>query len=207
MTRYEYAISAGPGDGRWKALPREPVRFDGDDVHIPLTQGQWTVVSLGDFDKVGGRAWYARKSGTGKFYASYKKGVGKHGNFCVHMHRVIMDAPLGMEVDHIDGNSLNNRRSNLRVCTTAENRKNTRITWGKSGIKGVHWCSRTKRWIAKISANHKPIYVGVFKDKWSAAIAYNEAAKKYHGEFAALNVIGPVEYVQHGDYISLKGDE
>ncbi len=121
------------------------------------------------------------------------------------MAREIMNFPAGMDVDHIDRNRLNNRRSNLRVATKTQNAKNkTSLEGSTSKYLGVHLnvakCTRvTKKygmkqyisysWRARICTNKKYVHLGYFKTESLAALAYNEAAKKYHGEFASLNVI------------------
>jgi len=91
-------------------------------------------------------------------------------------------------IDHKDRNPLNNRKSNFRFCTNAENSRNSSLRkTNKSGFKGVSWRKDRKRWTARIKLNGKQLWVGTFKDKLKAAKAYNAAAIKYHGEFAGLN--------------------
>lgn len=105
------------------------------------------------------------------------------------MHRLILSAPDGLVVDHKNHNPLDNRRSNLRLCTQRQNTFNRRLYKSNtSGYKGVTWDADRLRWTAHIkydSSAHKRL--GRFKDPVQAAIAYDEAAKKYHGEFAVLN--------------------
>lgn len=104
------------------------------------------------------------------------------------MHRLIMDPPKGMEVDHKDGNTTNCQRSNLRVCTRQENVKNTsKRSHNTSGYKGVSWFKPNKKWGVHIGFDKNKLFLGLFKDKIEAAKAYDEAARKYHGEFAKLN--------------------
>lgn len=103
----------------------------------------------------------------------------------IYMHRVIMSAPKGVLVDHINGNGLDNRRENLRLCTHAQNLQNQkRKKNNTSGIKGVSWCSKSRKWDARIRLNMKQFYLGKFSSKEDAANAYAQAALKYHGEFA-----------------------
>lgn len=104
---------------------------------------------------------------------------------------LIMNPPRGMVVDHINGNTLDNRRCNLRVCTHAENaRNNTLIKTTTTGYKGVH-CAKAngskKPWRSRIKYNYKEIQLGTFDTKQEAAEAYDIAALKYFGEFAKLN--------------------
>jgi len=106
------------------------------------------------------------------------------------MHRQILKVPEGLLVDHINQNGLVNRKANLRPATAAQNiinrAKYKNRNYG-SKYKGVVWNRRYKYWQAQIKANHKLMYLGTFKDEVQAAKAYDEAAKKYHNEFATLN--------------------
>lgn len=87
----------------------------------------------------------------------------------IRMHRMIMSAPKGMHVDHINRDKLDNRRSNLRVATPSQNAHNTGIkVTNKSGFKGVSYSVRDKRWLAQVKINYKNIVLGRFKDKESA---------------------------------------
>lgn len=105
-------------------------------------------------------------------------------------HRIIMSAPNDMYVDHINHDGTDNRKKNLRLCTNAENQWNTqRQTNNISGYKGVGWYNPRKKWRVLIQINGKKKYIGIYDDKIEAAKAYNEAAIKYHGEFACLNEI------------------
>ena len=95
-----------------------------------------------------------------------------------------------MVVDHINSDSLDNRRSNLRVCTVSQNNMNSAIGRNnKSGYKGVSWDKTNKKWRAGIKAKGKSVSLGSFNSKKDAARAYNEAAKKAYGEFAKLNIL------------------
>lgn len=105
------------------------------------------------------------------------------------MHRLILgELVRGKVTDHINGNGLDNRRENLRVCSQSENTCNQKQSKSNtSGYKGVFL--QGKKWKTQIRINGKTHYIGYFSDKIEAARAYNEAAKKYHGEFARLNVL------------------
>jgi len=106
----------------------------------------------------------------------------------VFMHKLIMKTPKGMDTDHINGNGLDNRKENLRICTHAQNLMNQRKRKNNtSGYKGVCWSKDSKKWMAKIMLNYKSIYLGLFTHKKDASVAYNEAAKKYYKKFASLN--------------------
>jgi hypothetical protein len=101
------------------------------------------------------------------------------------LHREIMNCPKGMVCDHINGDTLDNRKSNLRICTSIENCRNSkRPKNNTSGYKGVHWEKANKKWVAIIQINYKKIYLGLFDDRQKAHEAYCKAAVNYHGEFA-----------------------
>lgn len=109
------------------------------------------------------------------------------------MHRVIMNAPKSMWVDHINGDTLDNRRSNLRLCTSSQNHQNCgKQINNKTGYKGV--CGRlpaNKKFLASIQSNYKLYHLGLYETPRQAAIAYNNAAILLHGKFAHLNEIPP----------------
>jgi hypothetical protein len=109
------------------------------------------------------------------------------------MHREIAGAPKGMVVDHIDGNELNNRRSNLRVCTVSQNHQNRRRTWGRSRYKGVCFLKKRNKWKAEIMVNRKHIHIGCFDEEEEAAKAYDKKAAELFGEFAYFNLPREVE--------------
>lgn len=150
--------------------------------NITLTNGGCSLVSDEDFDEVSKYKWY-RKRGENKREDAVRTTDG------VKMSRFIMNPPKDMVVDHADGNTLNNMRENLRICTQAENGRNSLIKTNTSGMRGVHWHKGAKKWVAKISVDYERKFLGYFDSLGDAGRAYNEAAKKYHGEFAKLNYI------------------
>ena len=94
------------------------------------------------------------------------------------------------EVDHRNGNKLDNRKSNLRICSRSENQMNRgKQKNNTSGFKGVSQIKMNQKWVAYIKVNYKRIYIGCFLKKVDAARAYNMAALKYHGEFGLLNKV------------------
>lgn len=158
---------------------------------IKLTRGKVALIDDDDFEFINSFKWYATKKKY-TFYAERSQHIstGKHVN--IPMHRLILGVTKKtMKVDHVDENGLNNQKSNLRICTHAQNKRNVtkRITGTLSKYKGVTKHKRDNRWMAQIRLNYKNIFCGYFKDEREAAIAYNKAAIKYHGEFANLNVI------------------
>jgi len=111
-----------------------------------------------------------------------------HKGKVVKLHRHLMNCPPHLQVDHINGDILDNRKSNLRICTQAQNAANSpRQRNNTSGYKGVS--KNGDSWMAKIMIDKRPIYLGTFSTKELAAKAYNTAAIKYHKEFANLNEV------------------
>lgn len=154
---------------------------------IKLTKNQFAIVDDEDFEYLNQWKWlssrgYARRSVHIKMDG--KKQICRH----IHMHRLIVNAPEGKEVDHIDGNPLNNQKSNLRVCTREENGKNRRLNKNNtSGFKGAIWVDtpgNQKKWKSQIVVNKKAICLGYFSTNEEAGNAYLNASKKYFGEFA-----------------------
>lgn len=137
------------------------------------------VVDDEDFEMLNLVKWCAH-GGKGKFYAfSRKLGM---------MHRYLLPVKSPYQIDHIDGNSLNNQRSNLRICTKQQNQFNRKkLANSKSKYKGVFWHPVNKYWFSKINHDGKRIHLGVFQNETDAAKTYDEAAKKHFGEFANLN--------------------
>lgn len=103
------------------------------------------------------------------------------------MHRVINNTPDGLETDHVDGDGLNNQRSNLRDATVAQNRQNRRMRVDNiSGAKGVFWSKKRKTWEARIQSNGKTTYLGCYYSVELAAKAYEKASADLHGSFGRL---------------------
>lgn len=155
---------------------------------IPVGRGLFALVDDCDYPELSKRKWYALKHRTGKFYAiSFVERKG------VLMHRQILGVTdTKIKVDHENGNSLDNQRSNIRACTNSENMMNRGATANnKTGFKGVlkRGGRRTKQYKAQICVRGKIIYIGCFDTAKEAAHAYNEKAKELHGEFARLNAV------------------
>jgi len=102
------------------------------------------------------------------------------------MHRLVTGAGTGVVVDHVNGDKLDNRKSNIRLCSQSQNAKNQKLRVdSKTGYKGV--CEQSNKYRARIKHNYRQIELGIFDTAKEAAKAYNKAAKKYHGEYARLN--------------------
>lgn len=108
----------------------------------------------------------------------------------IYMHRVIMNPPKNMDIDHKNGNKLDNRKSNLRIATRSQNfaNKMSKNRWGFKGVKKDN-NKKERQFMARITCNYKEICLGYYLTPQEAAIAYNNAAVKYFGEFARLNKI------------------
>jgi len=149
---------------------------------IILSKGQTTKIDDEDFEKLSKHSWYLNNHGY--VVSGCKKRI--------LMHReVVVAKPFPEnEVDHINGDRLDNRKLNLRVCTRNENAKNRRAyKCNTSGFKGVFYEKDTiNHWGAKIRVNTKLINLGFFESKEEAAVIYDKAAIKYFGEFATLNI-------------------
>lgn len=146
---------------------------------IKLTQGKVALVDDEDYEYLSQWSWVAIKN-RNTFYAQ------RGWRPIIKMHRFIMNPPNDMQIDHIDHNGLNNQKINLRVCTSAQNKMNRRPS-GESKYLGVTREGKSNKWSATISHNNQYIHLGAFKTQEEAAIAYDSAAKIYHGEFANLN--------------------
>lgn len=128
-----------------------------------------------------------------RFYVSASVWMSDQTNGTLLLHRLVMNAPDGMDVDHKNHNGLDNRRSNLRVCTRAQNLANTRPGRNNtSGYKGVSWSKQHRKWAAYIKINYKRRHLGLFMEKRDAATAYNTAAYEAWGEFAYLNDVNEI---------------
>lgn len=154
---------------------------------IKLTQGKYTIVDNIDFEWVNSFKWYAKKQGEKSKVArniTNKKGT----QDTVLLHRIIMKCPKGMEVDHIDGDPLNNQRKNLRLCTKKQNRQNKGFSKNnQSGYKGV--TLHRNVYEVYVRKNNRHTFVGSHKNKHEAAKIYNKEAKKVFGKFSKLNII------------------
>jgi hypothetical protein len=105
----------------------------------------------------------------------------------IYIHRFIMNCPKGMCVDHINGNTMDNRLCNLRICSHGQNMCNRRKRTGTSKYIGV--VNKRGKWNAQITHNKKTIFIGIFENEIDAAKEYNKCAINFHGEFARLNII------------------
>lgn len=158
---------------------------------IKLFNGKEVLVDEEDYRYLCKYTWSYQKTKSGKEYARREKEIkGKRTVFL--MHREILSVKKGQEIDHINGNGLDNRKNNLRLCIHQQNMMNRKLHKNNtSGYKGV-WKVKRKdkeKWIAEIWVNTQKINLGAFFDIRQAAEKYNEAANLYFGKFANLNII------------------
>lgn len=148
-----------------------------------VIRGQTVLIDDEDAHLLEGHTWYIVR----RYVVRHRggKGPSRHGH--IYLHREVQPPPPGMFVDHANGNTFDNRRSNLRVCTVQENQRNSRPRRRGSthGFKGI-W-KNSGRWVALIKVDDKRIYLGRHDTAEQAATAYDAAARKYFGEFAWLN--------------------
>lgn len=162
---------------------------------IILTQGYKALIDDEDFEVINKFKWSYLESQSGNQYA-HCHSLGDKNRKTIRMHRLIMKAPKGKEVDHINGDGLDNRKLNLRICNRNENQKNQKNTIFlkrrknvTSKFKGVCWHKKSNQWTSQAGLNKKRIYLGIFRNEINAAKAYDEFAKKNFGKFARLNFV------------------
>lgn len=157
---------------------------------IPLTKGLFALVDDDDFEWLNNYKWHAHKDDKTKdgYYAMRKH---PDRNSTQAMHRIIMCiSDPKIKIDHRNGNRLDNQRHNLRICTHADNMKNVKLnSKNTSGFKGVVFRKDSGLWRARIGVNGKRITLGHFNTAEEAAIAYNEASDKFHGQYGNPNHI------------------
>lgn len=166
-------------------MNKRPCVVQGSVAYLPLTKGYTAIIDPEDVPLANLRSWYAlesKKKG-GKVRSVYA--ASRVGDKIVLLHRVITNAEDGLEVDHENGNGLDNRKKNLRQATRVQNSQNMKIRADNtSGYKGVSPFTRDAKWQACICVNGKTKSLGLFDTREKAAEAYKSAAQTYYGEFA-----------------------
>ena len=155
---------------------------EGSHRTIPVSK-ELAKVDLEDFDRLSGFKWYLVANGYA-MAAPCKNGKREY----FYMHHMLVPKTKGKEVDHINGDKLDNRKMNLRLVSCQGNQANEKLSKNNtSGFKGVHWDKTKRKWGARIKVNYTGIFLGRYDNKIDAAKAYNQAALKHFGEYARLN--------------------
>jgi hypothetical protein len=161
-------------------------------IEVPLTQGKVALIDDVDYELISQHNWCANKDHHyNRWYAvssTSRKDDPNNKQHQIKMHRLIMSATSTQQVDHVNGDGLDNRRENIRCCTKQENHFNrNKHKSGYSIYKGISYNKKVNKWMARIRIDKKLLHLGYFLDEIEAAMAYDEAALKYFGEFANLN--------------------
>lgn len=146
---------------------------------IPLTKGLSALVDDSDFEWLNQWKWHASRKRSKTYACNNQKQT---------MHRVLLSAPQELTVDHINSDSLDNRRKNLRLATMAQNLVNRGMNKNNtSGYKGVTWAKEKCKWKAQLKVSRKNLFLGYYVDRKEAARAYDQAIQQHFGEFAQTN--------------------
>lgn len=189
-----FVVGPEDGCGNFKASQTPLLPEMEGARYIPLTKGKFAIVDAEDYPQLSRYKWHCRRS-RGICYA-YRREAGTGRS--LGMHRQILGAPEGVLVDHIDGDGLNNRKRNLRLCSAMENSRNRRPRLNcRSRYKGISLHKRRNKWEVNIAKARKNTYLGGFDDQIEAAVAYDRKAEVLFGEFAYLNFPQLVEFRRH----------
>lgn len=164
-------------------MKKRPIRIDGDIAFVPLTNGYEAIIDAEDVELADINSWQSLTDyrGDGSIRAIYARNGRKY------LHRVIMQSPYGYQVDHINGNGLDCRKSNMRIANNMENGFNQKTPCNNtSKVKGVNWRKSHSKWEARIMVDGKRKNLGLFDNIKDAAASYAKASALYHGEFGRL---------------------
>lgn len=152
---------------------------------IPLTQGKEVIVDDEDYEYLNQWKWFFKKG-----YPARNITISKNKRKTIFLYNILLNPEPGYIIDHIDGNPLNNLKSNLRLTTKSQNNQNrTKSKFKSSKYKGVSWYKKLNKWRAFISVNYKFKHIGLFESEVDAAKAYNTAALTYFKDYAKLNKV------------------
>ena len=166
---------------------------------IYLGEDEWTIVEPADYYRLGNIKWCLGGHRTKLYAIGGVRNENGKGIEIVYLHREVMNAPKGRIVDHKNGNSLDNRRANLRLATRSQNCQNSQKRKNTSSrFIGVSFHKLHKKWWAYINFERKRIPLGYFDNEIDAARAYDAAARKYYGEFAKVNCPAEQKAVHRG---------
>ena len=166
----------------------QPITIHQDGyAEVHLAHGYVAKIDIEDIPLIQGFTWRVWNQHRRQYARTTLRKAGKRTELA--MHRLLMNADSDVLVDHINHDALDNRRTNLRLCNAHQNLSNRRKCIGKtsSQYKGVIYRRRIRQWEANICFNYRHHHLGYFADEIQAAIAYDEAARQFFGEFAHLN--------------------
>jgi hypothetical protein len=152
---------------------------------ITLAKGQVAIVDDEDFERVNAKHWMPRKDSNSWYAIRHEQTLLRKTT--IMMHRFILGADSGTEIDHWNGNGLDNRKENLRVATKSQNAANRFKQGGSSKYKGVSWYAPLGQWRSRIKKDKHDIHIGYFDVEEDAARAYDEKAQELFGEYARTN--------------------
>ena len=159
-----------------------------ESKEIGLTMGYAAIVDAEDYDRLNAHKWFAAVRPNAVYAARHSPRREKRS--IILMHRAITGATPGSHVDHVNHNGLDNRKANLRQCSSWANAANALPQQGRSSrFKGVTWYKPYRKWRAYISPGGKFLHLGYFEAEADAALAYNAAAEKHFGSFSYLNMV------------------
>lgn len=148
-----------------------------------LASGIPVVFDDADSDLILSYRWHKHVAGKNVYARGYP--LGKRSSGLVYMHRLLTDAPKGTDVDHRNGNGMDNRRGNIRICSRSQNNANRKVAVGVVGIKGVYWDGRCNVWRAEIHKDGVKHRLGRFKRLEDAADAYRQKSLSLYGNFSS----------------------
>jgi hypothetical protein len=162
-----------------------PIHIKGNVAYVILTKGHIAIIDAEDAQIIDGFNWYAKVKPRSVYACRMERINGK--SKIVFLHRVLINAPDDMEVDHISGDGLDNRKLNLRLATHAQNQHNQRIAINNtSGYKGASWDKTKRKWKAYIRFNGRLSNLGYFATSEAASEAYKAASAQLHGNFGRI---------------------
>ncbi len=167
------------------------INTNSDIRQIILTRNKIALVDISDYEYLNQYKWQCSLQGYAtRTICINRQPKKRSARKALLMHREIIKCPIGMEIDHINGDKLDNRRCNLRICTRSQNQINNKKYQNcSSKYKGVSWHKTVNKWSSRIQYNSKCINIGVFTSEIDAALAYNAKATELFNDFAKLNII------------------
>ena len=172
----------------WIVLLYRRVSYGYTFRRIKLTRGKYAIVNVEDFEWLNQYKWHCSYHGYAKRAVYKRTGKGRR-QVEIYMHKLLCPVPDGMIVDHINRNSLDNRRENLRAATQKQNVWNRKFIRkrGKTRYNGIRWDKNKEKWQVRLTINGRRKSFGYYADEIEAAKVYDRVAKKYRGEYACLN--------------------